>query len=287
MIVDTHVHIWEMPPVAPIGRTAPRWDSEPDESGTAELLLDDMDQNGVDYTVLVQTSWSTWDNGYLADSARKYPDRFVAHGLLDPLDKGNAQKAIYWMDERDLKGFRFHPMYYDVNDSDEGEILSRPENEPVFRAIQERSGIIQVHCYPEHVPQVQYAVSMYSGITWLIDHMMYPVPRMADDGWRAYLPVLALSKYPNVMIKISDVHNRSQQKFPYIDMHPVVQMAFEKFGPKRCLWGTGYPGHHRNKNGWPTLSDELRLVREGFSFLNEKDRRYFLGDNAASLWGLD
>ncbi|MCH7970546.1 MAG: amidohydrolase, partial [Chloroflexi bacterium] len=72
MIVDTHVHIWEMPPIAPIGPTAPNWTSEPTESGNAELLIDDMDANEVDKTVLVQTSWSTWDNGYVADSAVKY-----------------------------------------------------------------------------------------------------------------------------------------------------------------------------------------------------------------------
>ena len=51
MIVDTHVHIWEMPPVAPIGPTAPSWTSEPTEPGNAELLIDDMDANGVDKTV--------------------------------------------------------------------------------------------------------------------------------------------------------------------------------------------------------------------------------------------
>lgn len=27
MIVDTHVHIWEVPPRAPVGPTAPRWSS--------------------------------------------------------------------------------------------------------------------------------------------------------------------------------------------------------------------------------------------------------------------
>ena len=71
MIVDTHVHIWEMPPIAPIGPTAPRGSGLPTEPGTAELLLEDMDANGVDWTVIVQTSWSPWDDGYVADSARK------------------------------------------------------------------------------------------------------------------------------------------------------------------------------------------------------------------------
>jgi len=124
MIVDTHVHIWEMPPVAPVGPTAPRWTGEPTAPGTAEMLLEEMDANGVDRTVLVQTSFSTWDNGYVADSAQRFPDRFVAQGLVDPLDPDNAAHAAYWMDERGMTGFRFHPMYYRTEDPNEGEILT-------------------------------------------------------------------------------------------------------------------------------------------------------------------
>ena len=252
MIVDTHVHVWEMPPVAPVGPTAPRWTSEPDEPGTAELLIDDMDSNGVDRSVLVQTSWSTWDNGYVADCARKYPDRFASMGLIDPLAAGNAETAAYWMDERGMAGFRFHPAYYEVDNPVEGPILTKPENAAMFRAIEERGGIVQVHCPADFAPQLDEAAARYPGITWLIDHMMYPLPEMAADGWDAYRPVTGLARRPNILMKISDVHSRSNQDFPHTDMLDAVKMAFEAFGPERCMWGTGYPGYHRTKHGWPT-----------------------------------
>ncbi len=279
MIVDTHVHIWEMPPIAPIGPTAPNWTSLPDEPGTAELLLEDMDANGVDQTVVVQTSWSTWDNGYIADSAQKYRDRLVGIGLVDPLDPANAEQAAYWMDERGLTGFRFHPQYYEDVD-----ILTRPENAPMFQAIAERKGIVQVHNRPEHAHQLDTMAAQYPDITWLIDHMMYPLPEWAPE-WKPYLPVLNLAKHPNVHIKISDVHNRSKQEFPHEDMHQVVKMAVDAFGIDRCLWGTGYPGHHRTRHNWPTLADELRIVREGMPFLSDDDRSKLLGGNAARIWG--
>ena len=286
MIVDTHVHIWEMPPVAPIGPTAPRWNSLPDEPATAEQLIEDMDANGVDVSVLVQTSWSTWDNGYVADSARRYPDRFVAQGMVDPLDPDNAEKAAYWMDERGMTGFRFHPGYYLVDDPSEGEILTKPENAAMFEAIQERSGIVQVHCQAQYAAQMDAAVARYPGITWLIDHMMYPLPEMAANGWEEYRPVLDIARHPNVLIKISDVHNRSHQEFPHADMHEAVKMAIDAFGIDRCMWGTGYPGHHRTAHGWPTLAEELRIVREGFDWLSERDVALLLGENAARVWGL-
>ena len=39
MIVDTHVHIWEISDKYPVGPTAPTWNSYPDEPGTAEVLV--------------------------------------------------------------------------------------------------------------------------------------------------------------------------------------------------------------------------------------------------------
>ena len=74
MIVDTHVHVWEIdPPKYPVGPTAPTWNSYPDEPGTTDELLAEMNAHGIDWAVLVQTSWSTWDNGYIADSAARFP----------------------------------------------------------------------------------------------------------------------------------------------------------------------------------------------------------------------
>ena len=281
MIVDTHVHIWEMPPIAPIGPSAPNFTSKPDAHANAELLLEDMDENGVDKTVLVQTSFSTWDNEYVAASAIKYPDRYVSMGLVDPLDDSNSQQAIYWMDERKMQGFRFHPQYYSDVD-----ILKRPENDDMFRAIEQRSGIVQIHNRPEHAHQLDYAAAKYPGITWLIDHMMYPEPGMAPD-WDVYRPVLALAAHPNVHMKISDIHNRSESEFPFADMHDVVKMAIDAFGIDRCMWGTGYPGYHRVAHGWLSLEDELRLVSEGFDWLSADEREKYLGENAMHIWNWD
>lgn len=280
MIVDTHVHIWEMPPIAPIGPTAPSFTALPDEPATAEELLADMDANGVDYAVLVQTSWSTWDNGYVADSAAKYQRRFVAHGLVDPLAPDNAEIARYWMKERGVVGFRFHPEYYD-----DVEILTRPENAALWEALSELGAIVQVHNRPRNAHQLDAVAGRYREITWLIDHLMYPELSWAPR-YQEYQPVLALARHPNVFMKISDVHSRSKQRFPYTDMHPVIKAVVNVFGVERCLWGTGYPGHHRAKHGWPTLADELRLIREGLPFLSESDKDKILGENAARIWQL-
>ena len=279
MIIDCHVHVWELPPIAPIGPTAPTWTAVTEEAGPTELLIEDMDANGVDAAVLVQSSGSTWDNTYVADSANAHRDRFRSIGLVDPMDLNNAVVAARWMDEFRISGFRFHPDYYP-----DDEVLDPTRNGRLFQEIENREGILKVHNRVGNVHQMARVVPKYPGITWIIDHMMYPEPHMANDDWRVYQPVLALANHSNVVMTISDVHNRSQQGFPYGDMHEVVKRAIEAFGIDRCIWGTGYPGYLREKNGWIPLSDELRLVTEGFDWLSDTERAMLLGTNARRIY---
>ncbi len=280
LIVDCHVHVWELPPIAPVGPTAPTWTAVTEEPGPTELLVEDMEANVVDAAVLVQSSGSTWDNTYVAESANKDRGRFRSIGLIDPMDMGNAAVAARWMDEFGVSGFRFHPDYYpdDV-------VLDVGRNRKMFEAVEQREGILKIHNRVGNVSQMAGVVSRYEGITWVIDHMMYPEPGMASDGWAAYLPVLELARTSNVVMMISDVHNRSDLEFPFADMHDVVKMAIEAFGIARCIWGTGYPGYLREKNGWLSLADELRLVRDGFDWLSDDERRLLLGGNAVQIYG--
>lgn len=279
MIVDTHVHVWEMPPIAPIGPTAPGWKSLPDEPATAEQLIADMDANGVDRSVLVQTSWSTWDNGYVADSARRLPDRYVAMGLVDPLALDNARTVRYWMRERGMAGFRLHPVYYDTP------VLTSPSNRPLWRELAALRAIVQVHMRPAHAPQIDAIAGEFADIPILIDHLAYPDVSEAP-AFDSYRPVLALARHANVFVKVSDVKNRSKRPFPFRDVHDVIRRVRDSFGPSRMLWGTGYPGRHRLKHGWLSLADELRLVREGFDFLTDGEKAAMLGGNASRIWSL-
>ena len=279
MIVDTHVHVWEIdPPKYPVGPTAPTWNSYPDEPGTTDELLAEMDAHGVDWTVLVQTSWSTWDNGYIADSVARFPDRFIGHGLIDPQDPKNADQIRYWIKERGLVGFRFHPMYY----PDEKILLTR-QNRPMWEEIAALDAIIQFHLRAEFADQVAVIAQQYPHLTLILDHMGYP---QVDADAEAFQPIVELAQYDNVYFKLSDVAGRSHQDFPYTDVHSFIEKLLSAFGTSRTVWGTGYPGHHRQKHNWLSLADELRLIQEGLPFLTEDDKDQILGGTAAQIWNL-
>ncbi len=279
MIVDTHVHVWEIdPPKYPVGPTAPSWNSYPDEPGTADELLSEMDAHDVDWTVLVQTSWSTWDNGYIADSVERFPDRFIGHGLIDPQDPNNAEQVRYWIKERGLVGFRFHPMYY----RDE-KILLTQQNGPMWEEIAALDAIIQFHLRAAFADQVAVIAQRYPHLRLILDHMGYP---QVDAEEAAFQPIVELARYDNVHLKLSDVAGRSQQAFPYADVHPFIEKLLSVFGADRTVWGTGYPGHHRQKHNWPSLAEELQLIREGLPFLTDNDQERILGGTAAQIWDL-
>jgi L-fuconolactonase len=280
MIVDTHVHVWEIdPPRYPVGPTAPNFTSLPEVPATADELIADMDANGVDVTVLVQTSWSTWDNGYIADSVARFPQRFVGHGMVDPQDEANnAEIARHWMEDRGLVGFRFHPMYY----KDE-KVLTTDGNRAMWDVLAELGAVVQFHTNPPFADQIDEIARRHPNMKLLIDHMGYP---HLDQGPEPWQPIVDLAHHPNLHVKISDVKGRSQQAFPFVDMHDYVKSLVNAFGAERCLWGTGYPGDHRTKHNWLSLADELRLVREGFDFLTDSQRDRILGGTAAEVWGL-
>jgi L-fuconolactonase len=97
MIVDTHVHVFTddrkrypqnadnphgaaLPTIKDIGQS-------PWPLTTAEILIKQMDEAGVDKATLVQAYFLyEYDNSYTIACANAYPDRFVSICCLDPVD---------------------------------------------------------------------------------------------------------------------------------------------------------------------------------------------------------
>ena len=118
-----------------------------------------------------------------------------------------------------------------------------------------------------------------------IDHVSQ-IDLTVDDPEPEFRRLLALAKHPSVHVKISELTSVSGAEYPFASALPWVKRVHEAFGPDRLLWGTGYPGAARAAYGRPTLTDELKLVREHLPFLDEQDRHKILGENAARIWTL-
>jgi predicted TIM-barrel fold metal-dependent hydrolase len=162
-------------------------------------------------------------------------------------------------------------------------VLLRDANGPLWEEIARTGAVVQFHTRPPFADQVAEVARRCPENVLIIDHMGYP---QVGEEPAAFQPILDLARFDNVHSKLSDVHGRSKERFPYSDVHPYIKLLLDAFGEDRTMWGTGFPGHHRQKHNWPTLKDELRLIQEGLTFLTERQKEKVLGETAARIWGI-
>jgi predicted TIM-barrel fold metal-dependent hydrolase len=84
---------------------------------------------------------------------------------------------------------------------------------------------------------------------------------------------VALAKYPNVSVKLSNLPNSSLEPYPYKDLTPHIKRVFDAYGPQRCHWGTDAT------NGQARGSWRQRLTHftETIDFISESDKDWVLG----------
>ena len=94
--IDAHSHIWT-PDVGhyPLAAGFQVADMKP-RSFTAEELLGQCRPAGVGHVNLIQMSYYAFDNRYMLDMIKLYPDRFVGTAIVDPLavNPGAAMRAL-------------------------------------------------------------------------------------------------------------------------------------------------------------------------------------------------
>jgi predicted TIM-barrel fold metal-dependent hydrolase len=272
-VVDTHMHVWitewDRYPFAPPEATMKR----PEESNTAEEVLEVMERHGVDFTVLVQVRYYGWDNRYVADCLRRCPDRFAAQGLIDPRDPDAADRLTYWMREHGFAGMRLSPSY-----DRHAEWLDSRESEPLWRRAEELGVVFNFLIREEQLPQLEAMAGRFPGVPVVVDHMGYPDVDLGETR-----NLVRLARLPNVYVKVTEFYNHSKTRaYPYADVLPTVRRVYDAFGPQRLMWGTGFV--HGERVGRIPYGQELALIREHVPFFTREDQEWILGRTALTLW---
>ncbi len=287
MIVDTHMHVWANEPQRyPFPHPYSSEFKEPEHPGTVEMLIDDMDEYGCTHAVLVQVIFHGWDNTYIADCVKRYPDRLRAHGLIDPTDPNVADKLEYWMKEHGLHGMRFSPIYYQNGTHGGAAWLNADATHTLGKTAEELEAVFNFFISPPQLPKLETMVKAHPDVRIIIDHYSQMDFAVADPE-PDFRRLLHMAKYPNVWVKITELSSVSKSKtYPFEDAYPYVKRVYEAFGPDRLLFGTGYPGSAREAYNRPTLGEEISLIRDKMPFFSNDDTAKILGLNAAALWNL-
>ena len=249
MVFDSHTHAWGLPSEEHPwvnGDIVELVDTFSTDAGyTADKLLADMDEAGVDEAVVVGYPICEWtDNWYTVEVAGEY-DRLHGVVMVDQFADGAADHLRDLMDNDGVLGFRLgaicpYDRMWETFDPSVDWLLDAIDETAFWEAARETDAAVQILAHVDQLGQVAELVDTYPDLTYLVDHFSHADPAN-DPAESAFAAYSALAEYENVYAKVSEVQHRSGQSYPYEDMHDHVRWLLEEFGRERVVWGADYP----------------------------------------------
>jgi predicted TIM-barrel fold metal-dependent hydrolase len=266
-IIDPHVHVWKHDPKYPFAPGA----HVPPEDRAPEMLLELMKANNVARTVIIQVIHYKWDNSFLADVLKQYPQYFKGVARVNPEDPAAPDHLSELMKKPGFHGVRISP-----SGNESGDWIKGPLMPPLWKRCDELKVPMTVLAPVGRIPDVEKLIAKYPDLTVVIDHMADCPPDQPDQ----IAKLLALEKYPKVVIKVSHTWSLSKEEFPYKDSQTLVKKLYDKFGPQRLMWGTDWPICLAKCSYAQTLS----MVRDQMSFLNDEDKHWMMNKTIQKVW---
>jgi L-fuconolactonase len=263
IIVDTHAH------------ASPYW-LEP-----VEVLLSQMNSNGVDKTTLVAIEGQMNEkyNRYLVECTHRFPGRFSPVVLVDT-ERADAPKLLKYWAKEGAEGVRLKTY------------TRSPGKDPwaIWKACADLGLRVscQGHKQADFVDgEFQSLLKALPDLTVIIEHLG---KAKVDEAapYPLYQETLTLAKLPNVYIKVGGLGEICKRPFPFHDpfyavegVPPFIKMAYEAFGASRMMWGSNYPpsGHVEG------YRNTLRYLDEHLdTFCSKEDKQWIFGKTALRLF---
>jgi predicted TIM-barrel fold metal-dependent hydrolase len=271
--IDAHSHVWT-PDVGhyPLAKGFTVADMKP-RSFTAEELLEQCRPAGVGRVNLIQMSYYEFDNRYMLDMIKLYPDRFVGTAIVDPLgsNTGQAMEDL----PRVVRAFRIQPSY---SKQPPEHWLEPPGYQAMFAIAARRGQALSCLIDPSGFAEIDRMCRHHPETKVIIDH----IGRIGVDGEIRDADVVALcdlAVHPRVYVKLGAFYALGRKAPPYLDLAPLLRRVIQAFGTRRCMWESDCPFQvvsHR-------YIDSLALIRDRLDFLSPDDRRWLLGRTAETI----
>jgi L-fuconolactonase len=249
MVIDSHTHAWGLP-----SREHP-WVNgdiielvetfDVDAAYTAEKLLADMDRTGIDEAVVVGYPICEWtDNWYTVTAATDH-DRLSGIVMVDPFSTHAADQLRDLMATDGILGVRLgaicpYDRMWETFDPTVEWLRDAIEETAFWAAARETDALVQVLAHVDQLDQVVELVETYPGLMYLIDHFSHADPNESPEE-SAFAQYAALAEYDTVYAKLSEVQHRSNETYPYADMHDHVRWLLDVFGREHLVWGADHP----------------------------------------------
>ncbi len=264
MIVDAQTHLWKAS--SPDYPWNPGAKPQLPEPFTIERALPMMDEAGVDRVIVVPPGLNDV-NTYALEAARRYPNRFAVMGRIPLRDPKSAALLPRWKADPGMLGVRVTFLGKDAAWLDDG-------TADWFWPAAEKAGLPVMFLAFGMVSKFGPIAQRHPGLPLIIDHMGVNLA-IAKEGRTAEVigHAVALAKYPNVSIKMSNLVNASLEPYPFNDLTPHLQRVFDAYGPRRCHWGTDLTASFTRA----TWRQRVTHFTEELKFLSASDKEWVMG----------
>ena len=265
MIVDSQVHLWKAS--SPDYPWNPGAKPQLPEPFTIERALPMMDEAGIDRLVVVPPGLNDV-NSYALEAARRYPNRFAVMGRIPLEDPKSPALLPRWKDQPGMLGVRVTFITPATL-----KWLSDGTADWFWPAA-EKAGLPVMFLVFGHVNRFGPIAERHPGLQLIIDHMGVNLA-IAKEGRTAEVigHAVALAKYPNVSVKMSNLVNASLEPYPFRDLNDHLKRVFDAYGPRRCHWGTDLTAGYARA----TWSQRVAHFTEELKFLSESDKDWVMG----------
>lgn len=233
MVVDSHLHVWDL--ARPGYEFLVGHELLPRRFVVADVASE-LDRAGVDRVVLVQAADTTDDTELMLEVARTDDRVAGVVGWVPMLRPDLADATLERWSTRPIVGVR-HMVHRDPDP----DLLRRPEVGETLELLAGRGLAFDVCAETPHllglVPEM---ADRHPHLTFVVDHLGKPPIR--DAGWQPWADLLAAAAAaPNVVAKLSGLNTAAEPGAGHLAFQPYVDHALEVFGPERLMYGGDWP----------------------------------------------
>ena len=248
-----------------------------DGRNTAEVFLSNMDYAQVSAAVVVQEFIDGFQNDYLAEVQRQWPDRFFVFGMADYLHDGFLEQARQLLLTQGFRGLAI-PAHRLL-----GQSLNSNEMMEMFRMMEANDKRLSITLADgdRQVAELSDVIAECPRLKIAIGHLCMASPPVTppweNPMWKAQV---MLARHENVMIESGGLTWLYNSEFyPFPSGIRAIREAADLVGFEKLMWGSDYPRTitaitYRMSYDFITKSQEL----------TEEQKCLFLGDNARRFY---
>jgi predicted TIM-barrel fold metal-dependent hydrolase len=225
-IIDAQVHIWSQTVVPPSGL------HRKVEIFTAEDVLKEMAEAGVDAALIHPPSWDPNSNALALEAVKKYPVRFAVMGQFSLLEPANRRLIYGWRNQPGMMGLRWAFLAEEqqkwLYDGSLEWLWPAAESEGLPIAMLGGLFLNKFRDIAERHPRLK----------MIVDHCGLNRHGRDAEAFIHLDELAALAKLPNVAVKATGAPHYSTEAYPFRNIQDGLHRIFDAFGPKRFFWGT-------------------------------------------------